>query len=301
MSAKRLQLLLDRYFNGLLSLEEKSELEAILAGDPEARQAFWECARIHGALRQWGARQAGLRHLEAANHPGDLEVACVPAPVPAERKSKSKSSRSHWSRLRWIAAAAAVLLCAVLIGLPYWIGPSGPMPPKQASSPHFPSTSQGNLAVVLRAADVYRDGRAVDGAGGGVQRGAFAIDSGLMTLRFFSGVLLTIDGPARLELASDMEVRVLSGRVRAKVPQSAHGFTLAAGDLKVVDHGTEFGVNVDSAGASEVHVFDGKVEVYDNDERVESRPLVSGEAVRLEKSGEFAGISAVADDFVSDA
>jgi hypothetical protein len=46
------------------------------------------------------------------------------------------------------------------------------------------------------------------------------------------------------------------------VPPHARGFKLMTPDADVVDLGTEFGLKVSEAGASEVHVFDGEVEVY---------------------------------------
>ena len=43
------------------------------------------------------------------------------------------------------------------------------------------------------------------------------------------------------------------------MPRFARGYTILTPTAEVVDLGTEFGVDVDDSGASEVHVFDGDV------------------------------------------
>ena len=54
-----------------------------------------------------------------------------------------------------------------------------------------------------------------------------------------------------------------AGKLRATVPPHAHGFAIGTPKLDLVDLGTEFGVQVDEQQATEVHVFTGKVDLYD--------------------------------------
>ena len=91
--------------------------------------------------------------------------------------------------------------------------------------------------------------------------GLFAIESGYAQIEFFCGATVVVQGPAELDLVSATLARVRSGRLRAHVPPAARGFTLEADDVTVVDLGTEFGFAVDG-GKSEVHVFDGEVELH---------------------------------------
>jgi hypothetical protein len=53
----------------------------------------------------------------------------------------------------------------------------------------------------------------------------------------------------------------LGGRLTARVPRAALGFTVLSPGGKVVDLGTEFGLSVEEGGATTVRVFDGLVAV----------------------------------------
>ena len=81
----------------------------------------------------------------------------------------------------------------------------------------------------------------------------------------------------RLESSTSRAWFVDRGRLRAHVPEQARGFAVLAPTFELVDLGTEFGLNVAEDGVDEIHVFDGKVELYDA--RIEPR---SGNTSRAE-------------------
>ncbi|MSU50645.1 MAG: hypothetical protein EXS37_16415 [Opitutus sp.] len=56
VDTERLDILLNRYFDGELTPAEKRELELMLLAEPRARREFWRAAALHGALR--GNRQS---------------------------------------------------------------------------------------------------------------------------------------------------------------------------------------------------------------------------------------------------
>jgi hypothetical protein len=66
MDRDRLQFLLQRHFDQMLSAAERAELERMLLTSPGAREAFWETARWHALLRQWGEAEWG--RLDAEQH-----------------------------------------------------------------------------------------------------------------------------------------------------------------------------------------------------------------------------------------
>ncbi len=73
------------------------------------------------------------------------------------------------------------------------------------------------------------------------------------------------------------------GKLRATVPPQAVGFTIGSPNLDVVDLGTEFGLQVEAEGKTEVHVFKGKVELHNPgaDRQVAgSQQLSTGQSVR---------------------
>ncbi len=86
------------------------------------------------------------------------------------------------------------------------------------------------------------------------------------------------------------------------VPERARGFEVETSRLNVVDFGTEFGVMAESAGATEVHVFNGLVKAQLLDEtgrQVRTVELNTAEAARIEPAAAVvARIPARGDEFV---
>jgi hypothetical protein len=93
--------------------------------------------------------------------------------------------------------------------------------------------------------------------GGGFLR----LRSGEVDIEFFSGARVTIEGPAVFGINSANRGILESGKLTADVPPAAHGFTIAAPGVSIVDLGTRFGVAT-IAGATQVHVLQGAVELH---------------------------------------
>ena len=81
-----------------------------------------------------------------------------------------------------------------------------------------------------------------------------------MTLGLLSGVTLTVEGPADLELLSIDRVHCRRGKLRTRVPRGAEGFIVSTPGSAVVDLGTEFGLNVAVDGKAHLMVFKGEAE-----------------------------------------
>ena len=108
--------------------------------------------------------------------------------------------------------------------------------------------------------------------------------TGLAEITFADGAKVFLEGPARLALASPSRGYLHRGKLMARVPRKAIGFTVETAAATVVDLGTEFGVDVDEQGQTDVHVFQGRVNVLPLVvPRSPSKPipLVGGEARRL--------------------
>lgn len=128
-----------------------------------------------------------------------------------------------------------------------------------------------------------------------VPSGELHLQSGVVQLDLFSGVLLVVEGEARFSILSPMEVAVARGRVRARVPEAAHGFRIRTDAGEVVDLGTEFAVSATDEG-SELHVLEGEIEWQPHDSP--PRRMEQGAAVRLSTDGQEAGPAADSGKFV---
>ena len=127
-------------------------------------------------------------------------------------------------------------------------------------------------------------------------------DAGILQLEFYGGATVVVEGPAEIEILDESRVVCRFGRLRAHVPDQARGFAVLAPSFELVDLGTEFGLDVSDDGAAEVHVFDGKVELYDaesNRSQASRRELNAGEALTVARDGSSKPIAAREGDFVT--
>jgi len=86
------------------------------------------------------------------------------------------------------------------------------------------------------------------------------IESGTMELELNAGTKLVVEGPADWSVDGQNSVSLRAGKLMARVPKGAIGFTVETPMAKIVDLGTEFGVEV-ASGETRVHVFKGIVEL----------------------------------------
>jgi ferric-dicitrate binding protein FerR (iron transport regulator) len=214
-----------------------------------------------------------------AEHPEPIELPPLNWPPP------KPMVYDPWPRRRNIAAAAMaamVLLTASLVL--FWPRqPKGDDRRASADDPHAtnrvavvptptpvtqptviappPPPTRPAVSAVLAAAvgAQWAAPRGDLAVGQPLAAGPLELTSGLAEVNFENGVTLLIEAPARLYLHTNMRAELLSGKVVATVPPPATGFTVDTSAARLVDLGTEFGVEVDHVGETRVEVFRGKV------------------------------------------
>ena len=128
------------------------------------------------------------------------------------------------------------------------------------------------------------------------------LSTGLIEITFDDGAVVVLEGPASFDVESQGRAQLHDGRLAAVVPERGRGFEVVTSRLNVVDLGTEFGVMAESAGATEVHVFNGLVKAQLLDEaghQVRTVELNTSEAARIEPAAAVvARIPARDDEFV---
>jgi len=120
--------------------------------------------------------------------------------------------------------------------------------------------------------------------------------TGQIRLRFVSDVLVTLAGPAELEMLDPMRVRLLSGQLKAVVGERAKGFTVETPEARIVDYGTEFGVDTDKTGVTDVVVFRGSVDVMESSGTNNLKRLVMGESLRVDAGQRLSRVVTVTAD-----
>ncbi len=264
----RLNHLIDSYFDQRLKPDEKAEFEAMLLGSSRAREIFLDRADWHGLTREWALRDMSLEGPMA-------NVVTLP---PKRRRF-----------LKALCAGAGIAACLLLA----WKGfhrLGNPPESTLEKTPEIPRISaqprkyplHADVAMLGQTTGVdWSDGTPRQVAGSPLPKGWLHFSRGTLRLDFYSGATVIVEGPASLELLSPFLMRLEKGKLTANVPPPAEGFTIVSADLRVVDRGTEFGMNVEKPGDCEVHVFKGEVELQGNVPVSAPSRLRQGDAVAI--------------------
>ncbi len=178
---------------------------------------------------------------------------------------------------------AAILVLGVSIGLYTWFAEHDE--PDVAVQPQPEDPPEPDLSPVVWGQLVALSGeaRAEDRPpakpGETMMSGRWSLLSGYMQIQTPQGASVLIQAPSRFNLTREGAVALDRGRLTANVPQEAIGFTVVTPAMRVIDLGTEFGVEVDGEGKTRAAVFTGLVELQSTPEEHPDRP----ETLRLQQ------------------
>jgi hypothetical protein len=247
--------LIDGYLSGLLDEARTRELEEFLRCDAGARRYFVRYARLHTDLHlEARARRANARALHSIER-------LMRGEQTRDARRETRGVLSRVSRLAsrvspgtGVAAAVALALAA---GAGWWYL-------KGRTGPDNGTGREPAVAWLVNAQNCqWSDGEPAGDMGAGTE---LKLKRGLAEIRFQCGARVVLEGPANLELLSTRGARLWHGKLTARVPDTATGFEILSPQGKVIDLGTEFGVAVSDGGATDVYVFEGKVEAHPADQ-----------------------------------
>ena len=220
--------LINAYCTGSINDAEFTELESLLRHDPAFRKVFLEYRGLDSALRT--ALDSG-----ALGSPSISDITPV------------KKDHSFFTLIK--IAALGLIALGLLYLLP------------QETALEMEEKQDAGVAVFMRGLDAEFEGSTYL-EGDTVPPGKLKLSKGFIELEFYSGASLVMEGPAELEIVSKNGGVLHRGKLRAQVPEHAHGFTITSKDVQLVDLGTSFGMAVGSEKGTQVQVFDGKVEIF---------------------------------------
>ena len=298
MDNKRLELLLHLYFDEGLDSETKRELEQLLLSSPRARELFWARAGLNSMLRQWGQESWGYDELLTGKLLADegTRDSTEPASLLPPRHGRVQV----WA---WAAVACAILVAGA-VGIAVMkrntmtvaekgLGAAIDGAVTELVAPDTRAAASNELWVAVLRKTVnaqWSDSENPINAGEVMPARRIQLESGLVQIQTNRGVVITLEGPADLEVVSGMEVFCRAGKLRVDVPPSAIGFLVNTPSIDVVDRGTSFTINVDNQEKTEVHVLDGLVELVSNSQNVPVRELREGESIGV-SDGVFRDVS----------
>lgn len=251
--------LCDELVDGVISVDRHAELEDWLLADEAARRHYVKVMALSASLHEY----AGEFESEEG---GESMV-----------KFQQSGEKRHWPWRARLSLAAA-LVASLFLGVMLVREEGGRSQRSEVRN------QDDGVAVLTRASRLeWADGATEYRPGDRISVGEVRIVSGMVQIEFYSGATVILEGPAHLDIRSANEAFCHYGKVRGNVPPQAIGFTVKTPDYDLVDLGTEFGISVDKKGLSEVHVFDGEVELRAAGETTKS--LSEGDAMRLGSSG----------------
>jgi hypothetical protein len=263
--------------------EQFTRLDQRLKHDPQARRLYLDYLEMHDDLRTLSVQMvvdegwAGV----AMGMPGVTgESGDVAAPNASSGPKIAKVRKPRRATNKMLLVGLAMLVLVALSAF-LWHSLS-----RQARvpQPRLPES----YATLTRATDCVWEGPAHPQPGDDLTAGPLKLLRGMAEIKLISGVDLLIEGPADVEFVDAGNSVLHTGRMVARVPPAATGYTVDTPKAKVVDLGTEFGVAVEPDRETVVQVFAGAVvaELKGADDSGErSRRLVAGETVRIDASG----------------
>lgn len=268
MHPARLDDLIQRYIDRRLTTAERAELERELLASVEARRVFWRHLQFEGMIQETVEAQQ-VRHWMTEGERAAL--AAVESPATTGRKPRTP--RMWW----YVPAGMAAALAFVFLFL------RGLRPPAE------PEPTSNGVAVLTGSVDVRWDpDQAPLEPGSILPPGRLRMASGLVGIEFYGGARVTVQGPADIDVAGVDRIVCRRGRLRIQVSERARGFRLSSPQVDLVDLGTEFGVDIAAEARTELHVFNGRVELsrmHGAGAGSLSRELVTGQGLRFDDSG----------------
>ena len=177
----------------------------------------------------------------------------LPKEKPAEQimavqPSKRKRKLSKFDILTLVNVAAVILLFVFFRFLP----------PKSG-------VETATLVDSINAKWENVDGWMEKGARLSTRSDIFTLKEGLAEIQFDNNAKIVIEAPSEFELLSHDQINLITGRIYATVPQEAIGFTINTPTSRIIDLGTEFGVETDPWGQMQLHVIKGKTALIAGD------------------------------------
>jgi hypothetical protein len=218
--------------------EEETRIQANTIGPVDAGKVNEIKARAERQLRAFLAQQEEMTRAQAANSKSSFNLyeICLACATKLDTLSK-----------RIVRIGVRVAFCSLFV-LVIWQGI------------HYLRAHR----VVATLGETVQAKWAQIPEGPGLRPEWLTLEKGYAQIGFKNGATAIIQAPCHFRPDSPQGLILQQGTVTVNVPREAVGFSVDTPTAKIVDYGTEFGVLVDAAIQSEIHVFKGDVGVRSN-------------------------------------
>jgi len=274
MTNPRLQFefLLELVLEEVASEADQCRLDRLLSEHPELLDAYLDQVRMHAILQ---IRSGVMRTPDSLTQ----GAAVIAPPSAAPSLPRLRRSRAYW-------AAAAVVLAAVAAGVIAWQG---------AGQTKLTQEGFSVALKILETNGLPRETAEALTPGQSIKLDTLRFAEGRIRFSLPSGAMLSVAGPAAIQLRSPTHLSITEGKLTADVGPGGRGLTIDTPQTQVVDLGTVFGVEVANPQRTSVVVFEGSVELYDPlaSRHVAIARLTEGEAVDVDGQRRLSRIDTV--------
>ena len=284
----QLRLLVHESIEGIITEEGVAQLNALLRSDPCIRKYYLNYVNMQVILKNLYANEINLQldnpkevvdYLNVALHqladdekhaePAIIEAprpVVRPLPIPIQKVTRPPRKVNRASLAAAVASFAALVLWAVFAHF---------APLEVAVLEDSIQAQWSNASLSLEKNSRYL-----------TRQGPMALEKGTVKFLFNNDARIIAEAPAKFEIISVNEIKLYEGRLFARIPPEASGFTISSYTSRVIDIGTSFGVQVDINGATSVHVMKGSVNLAAGTGKVESSQVVQEQnAMRVSYDG----------------
>ncbi len=239
---------------GIISKEERSELESLLRSDPQAIKYYTASIDFNLGMQKIGKcmptpLQMEMFLQELAQHEKTAPEIEIPQKQPQREliqkvvyPHREKRKLSTFSKVFLTMNAAAILFIVLFLKF------APPEPVEVATLSDSMNAKWADIDSSMR-----KGVRLVD------SRKKLMLREGFAELTFDNTAHVVIEAPAEFQILADDRIGLTYGKLYATVPLDAVGFSVYTPNAKIIDLGTEFGVQADFNGNTKLSVLKGKI------------------------------------------
>jgi hypothetical protein len=264
-------------------------LESLLRANGDARRALRGLMAVEEGLEEMASAHLSARYF--GTQAGQPQPKATPPKSALSNLGDAFAAMVGFllspAGLRRIGLPLAAIVVGILIVSAAWRG---------LQSNTRPVLPAGVLAQIVALSDpVWADDGQPRHEGDSLQAGGMlAMERGLAEIVFASGATVVLEAPAIFEVIDGGTGKLVRGRLTATLERPTGPFAIHTPTAVVTDRGTQFGVEVDPSGKTDVRVFQGLVELVALASLGTAEPLrlSAGHAGEVDAAGRISRIDA---------
>ena len=278
--------LICRIFDGDISPEDLREFEVNLCEDSEILNIYAQVAEIHGRLicpsvsvglaQESGMDDDSILSTELWKQLLESEKTAPEIEIPKEKPQREliqeivypqheKYKMSKFHKLT-LAACAAIVFFFIYMNFA----------PQKVYNQEVATLTDTMNAKWANLEDSMDPGTRLS-----TGSDELYLKKGLVELLFDNNAKVIVEGPAQFKLLAEDRIGLRYGKAYAVVPQQAVGFSVYTENAKVIDLGTEFGIEVNSRGDTYLNVVKGQTQLIAGEESDISSMVVREEMAKM--------------------